>query len=361
MNSSQVTAFALSTLPPVVSEELQSFSCSGELANVMDQVDEDEEFLADVNWPASPSLLQGPLVTSASASTPVSSSQGPQAIQNSSLSRSASQSGSQGSTLTGNPQWDLVSMEILAKAVLNRNPNHAPNNSAKASKRHDMVKKRREQYQLNACSTGGVETTSVIEKLIDDFIATEGVNTAAARRSLPRVPTPRRRRCFVELPVVRDRQQFAEIASNTGDGDPAARPLTTPSERASQEHSVTSESGDDRVDMQVRKRPRNITADVLSSIAEGMEIHRQHERSFRGRQLRFMEESLKAQMELSKAQLNIQTRGQRFNEDEIVGQSNVSKPGTDRQVGVNGINNDEHDTIKRRCRALTWSETLPQL
>ncbi|SOV02957.1 uncharacterized protein UDID_18091 [Ustilago sp. UG-2017a] len=249
MNSSQVTAFALSTLPPVVSEELQSLSCSGELANVMDQVDEDEEFLADVNWPASPSPLQGPL----------------------------------GSTLTGNPQWDLVSMEILAKAVLNRNPNHAPNNSAKASKR-------REQHQLNACSTGGVETTSVIEKLIDDFIATEGVNTAAARPSLPSMPTSRRRRRFVELLVVRDRQQFAEIASNTGDGDPAARSLTTPSERASQEHSVTSESGDDRVDMQVRKRLRNITAEVLSSIAEGMEIHRQHERSFRGRQLRFMEE-----------------------------------------------------------------------
>ena len=310
MNSSQVSASALSTLPPVVSEELQSLSRSGELANVMDQLDEDEEFVADVNWPASPPPPpQGPLVTSASASTPVSSSQAPQAIQNCSLSRSASLSGSQGSTLAGNPQWDPVSMEILAKAVLNRNPNHAPNNSAKASvwepiyqeykaacrrkrlpfrelsatkkKWRDMVKKRRERHQLNARSTGGVGTTSVTEKLIDDFIATEGVNTAAARRSLPSTPTPRRRRHFVELPVDRDRQQFAEIACNTGDGGPAARSLTTPSERASQEHSVTSESGDDRVDMQVRKRPRNTTADVLSLIAGGMEIHRQHERSFR--------------------------------------------------------------------------------
>ncbi|KAJ1020909.1 hypothetical protein NDA18_005756 [Ustilago nuda] len=338
MNSSQVSASALSTLPPVVSEELQSLSRSGELANVMDQLDEDEEFLADVDWPASPPPPQGPLVTSASASTPVSSSQAPQATQNSSLSRSASPSGSQGSTLAGNPQWDPVSMEILAKAVLNRNPNHAPNNSAKASvwepiyqeykeacrrkrlpfrelsatkkKWRDMVKKRRGRDQLNARSTGGAEATSVTEKLIDDFIATEGVNTAAASRSLPSTPTPRRRRRFVELPVDRDRQQFAEIASNTGGGDPAARPLTAPSERASQEDSATSESGDDRVDMQARKRPRNTTADVLSSIAEGMEIHRQHERSFRDRQLRFMEESLKAQMELSKAQLNIETRGQ---------------------------------------------------
>ena len=49
MNSSQVSASALSTLPPVVSEELQSLSRSGELANVMDQLDEDEEFVADVN------------------------------------------------------------------------------------------------------------------------------------------------------------------------------------------------------------------------------------------------------------------------------------------------------------------------
>ncbi|KAJ1031400.1 hypothetical protein NDA13_001794 [Ustilago tritici] len=338
MNSSQVTASALSTLPPVVSEELQSLSRSGELANVMDQLEEDEEFLADIDWPANLPPPQGPLVTSASASTPVSSSQAPQAIQNSSLSHSASLFGSQGLTLMGNPQWDSVSMEILAKAVLNRNPNHAPNNSAKASvwepnyqeykaacrqkhlpfrelsatkkKWRDMVKKRREQHQLNARSTGGVGTTSVTEKLIDDFIATEGVNTAAARQSLPSTPTPRHRHHFVELPVDRDRQQFAEIASNTRDGGPAARPLTTPSERASQEHLVTSESGDDRVDMQVRKQPRNTTADVLSSIAEGMEIHQQHERSFRDRQLRFMEESLKAQMELSKAQLNVQTRGQ---------------------------------------------------
>ncbi|SPC62616.1 uncharacterized protein UHOD_11561 [Ustilago sp. UG-2017b] len=279
MNSSQVTAFALSTLPPVVSEELQSLSCSGELANVMDQVDEDEEFLANVNWPASPSPLQGPLVTSTSASTPVSSSQGPQAIQNSSLSRSASQSRSQGSTLTGNPQWDLVSMEILAKAVLNRNPNHAPNNSAKASVWEPIyqeykaaLKKRREQQQLNACSTGGVETTSVIEKLIDDFIATEGVNTAAARRSLPSMPTPRHRRRFVELLVVRDRQQFAEIASNTGDGDPAARSLTTPSERASQEHSVVSESGDDRVDMQRWLGTISIDTTVMMTPRSGVSV-----------------------------------------------------------------------------------------
>ncbi|SYW86302.1 uncharacterized protein UBRO2_06022 [Ustilago bromivora] len=240
MSSSQVTASALSTLPPVVSEELQLLSRSGELANVMDQLDEDEEFLADVDWPANPPPPQGPL----------------------------------GSTLAGNPQWDPVSMEILAKAVLNRNPNHAPNNSAKASvwepiyqeykaacrqkrlpfrelsatkkKWRDMVKKRRGRDQLNARSTGGVEATSVTEKLIDDFIATEGVNTAAARRSLPSTPTPRRRRRFVELPVDRDRQQFAEIASNTGGGDPAARPLTTPSERASQEDSHTPQTSEDK-------------------------------------------------------------------------------------------------------------------
>ncbi|KAJ1031323.1 hypothetical protein NDA18_002539 [Ustilago nuda] len=358
MNSSQVAASALSTLAPVVSEELQSLSRSGKLANVMDQVDQNEEFLADVDWPANPPPPQGPLVTSASASTPVSSSQAPQAIQNSSLSRSASLSGSQGSTLTGNPQWDPVSMETLAKAVLNRNPNHARNNSAKASvwepiyqeykaacrkkrlpfrelsatkkKWRDMVKKRRGRHQLNARSTGGVGTTSVTEKLIDDFIATEGVNTAAARRSLPSTPTPRCRRRFVELPVDRDRQQLAEIARNTGDGGPAARSLTTPNERASQEHSVTSESGDDRVGMQ--------TASIHGRITQGSNG------------------AVKGTVERPNTWTNRDS-----NEDGIVGQSNASKPGTDRQVGVNGINNDEHDTIKRRCRALMWPETSPQL
>ena len=318
--SSQSTPWELNTLPSPVRQSLIDLTNSGAVDSIAETNDkaQRQDFYPS-SWPHTPIRLQ---------SGHVGSSQ-PFLDHNSQCTDSPIPS--QVSMSNGATHWDQRSMEILAKAVLAHNPNLCKNNADRGAawediirefnatasiyslpvrdgsgikqKFRDMVRRRRRRDAMNTWATGIVEFTSEHEALLDKYIRSEDNRASTRGQGRKRRPTIVEERNNVE----RERQHFAEISARVRKS-PASRSMLTMRERSMASQSGASESGEEILEPHIRKRSRvNTTADVLMSMAESSERHRQDERSYRDRYLELLRDQANVQTELTRSQLDLNT------------------------------------------------------